>query len=316
MKKRIIITGSTGYIGQSLIRRLLQENSFAIGVISRDKRAARELLGEESLTYYEQEDCLQGIVPLAQNDLLLHLGFARPHRGNLEIAKSLEFTGQLFSRAAKEHIPAIINLSSRSVYSLETPPPWTEHTRVAPSSVYGQAKYASELLLTMSQAIHPQTMISSIRLGTVSGGGGGLVDAFVLTKFVNQAIKGEPLRIIGGNQEIDVLDIRDTVEALVRMLKTPPQEWKPLYNLCSPVTYTIAQMAHLCVEIAARFNGGHRSEITIEKKEVHMRYGMDSKLFYQDMQWQPRWKLEDIIQSLIEYYLLRDGRPGNEDSPI
>lgn len=306
-KKSILITGSTGYCGQSLIQRLSEEALYHINIICRNKNNAQKLFGAKIANYYDQEELLQGSLPLRDVDVLLHFAFARPHYGNGEISKSLEFTSRLFSQAVKHQIQGIINVSSRSVYGIETPPPWKEGAFVAPVSVYGQAKFASELLLQTLLESHPQTMGTSIRLGAVSGGAGGLVDVFVLSKFVKQALSGDPIRIVGGSQEFDILDIRDTADAFSALLKAPPESWKAIYNLSSKSSYNIVSMAQMCVNIASRFNGGIKTPILIEEKVVNLKYGMDSSLFYQDMNWYPKRKLEDTIESLIRYYLSLNG---------
>lgn len=300
-KKRILITGSTGYIGQALVPKLAEE-WFDVRILSRSKETARELFDGAASGYYDMEDWSQGVVPMGEIDILLHMGFARPHHGSREIAKSLEFTSELFSRAVTHRVPAIINVSSRSVYGSETPHPWTEASPVAPVSIYGQAKYGAELLLQSLTESNPHTTATSIRLGTVSGGANGLVDVFVLSKFVKQAITGEPIRIVGGSQEFDILDIRDTADALIHLLKTPLKTWKPIYNLTSEGTYNILTLAQICVETASRVNGGIESEILIEDEPVNMIYGMDCHLFYNDMNWKPQVTIEDTIISLIQYY--------------
>lgn len=297
-KKRILITGSTGYIGQSLVPRLAEE-WFDVRILSRSKETARELFDGAASGYYDMDDWVHGVVPLGEIDILLHIGFARPHHGSHEIAKSLRFTSELFSQTVTHRVPAIINVSSRSVYGLETPHPWTEASPVAPTSIYGQAKYGSELLLQSLTDTNQHTTATSIRLGTVSGGASGLADVFVLSKFVKQAIAGEPIQIVCGSQEFDILDIRDTVDALVQLLKTPPKTWKPIYNLTSTGTYNILTLAHMCVETASRLNGGIKTEILIEDEPVNIRYGMDCELFYNDMNWKPQWTIEDTIISLL-----------------
>lgn len=309
-RRRIVVTGSTGYLGQSLVNRLSEEGLYEISVISGDKQSARKLFRDQVTRYYDQEDWFHNPPPTGREDILLHLGFARPHHGNSQIAKSLQFTSKVFLRAAKNGTRGIINVSSRSVYGLETPPPWTEETPVAPLSVYGQAKLGSELLLQSLLESHPKTVGTSIRLGTVSGGSNGLVDVFVLSKFARQALSGDPIRISGGSQEFDIIDIKDTVDAFAALLRTPPESWKPVYNLGSKSSYNIVFMAQLCVEVASRFNKGIKAPILLDEEEVHMRYGMDSSLFYRDMNWRPKRTLEDTIESLMSYYVFGAGGGG------
>ena len=130
-----------------------------------------------------------------------------------------------------------------------------------------------------------------------------MLEVCFLSKMAKQALKGEPITIIGGSQQMERLDIRDAADGLIAMLKTDPMNWKPVYNLGSGAVYNIVEIARKCVEIASRFNKGVKSEIILEDKPINMRFGMDSSLFYKDMNWGPRYMLEDTIESLIKYYM-------------
>lgn len=65
--------------------------------------------------------------------------------------------------------------------------PWTEQTPVTPESVYAQAKYSSDLLLDSLSKMHKLLRLSSLRLGTLSGGAPGLVEVDLLSKIVRKA---------------------------------------------------------------------------------------------------------------------------------
>jgi len=230
------------------------------------------------------------------------LGFTRPHGSNEQIAQSLKFTNELFTRAVINQIPAIINISSQSVYGLENTPPWNENTPVAPKMTYAQAKYATELLLESLSGFNNTLKYSSLRLGALAGGAPGLVEVDFLSKIVKQAFNKETIEIVGGMQEMERFDIRDAVDAIIAMLNIKPENWKPVYNLSSGEINTLKDITEKTVTVAANFNGGDKSKIHIEPTEIKMKFGMDSSLFYNDMNWSPKYKIEDTIESLIIHF--------------
>src|SRR5659263_193825 len=99
---------------------------------------------------------------------------------------------------------------------IRRPPRSTQSRSSAASDVYkrqAQAKYATELFLSSLKTINNQLHFSSLRLAALSGGANGLVaEADFLNKFVRNAIEGKRIKVIGGTQQIERLDIRDAVK--------------------------------------------------------------------------------------------------------
>lgn len=298
-QKTILVTGACGYLGRNLVQRIIDDEFFEIWAYGRDKERAKSLLNLSQGAVYDYADLQAGRVHLGNVDILLHLGFTRPHGTDAEIAESLKFTHELFTIAVAHHVPVIINISSQSIYGLSTPPPWTEQTPAAPQSVYAQAKYATELLLASLGETNRSLRHSSLRLGTLAGDVPGRIGIDFLTKIARKAIAGAPVTIIGGMQQMQRLDVRDAVDAIVTMLKSPTGKWKPVYNLGSGNLYRLLDLANQTVAIAAKYNGGNTSEITIEEKEVQMKYGMDSSLFHNEFSWSPRYTIDDSIDFII-----------------
>lgn len=56
------------------------------------------------------------------------------------------------------------------------------------------------------------------------------------------------------------------------------------------------------VKAASKVNGNKVSEIIVEDREIKMEFGINSELFYKDMHWKPRFKIDQTIESLAEYF--------------
>ncbi|KPP97291.1 MAG: carbamoyl-phosphate synthase large subunit [Bacteroidetes bacterium HLUCCA01] len=297
-EKKVLITGATGYLGQNLINKLSRIGGFEIWAYGRNKGKTKEALKEGVKFYYDKDDLEKGNIHFGNIDILLHMGFARPHKSNHEVAESLKFTNKLFTRAAMNHVPAVINVSTQSVYGLETEPLWSEEDLVYPSTPYAQAKYASELILESLKSMNNQFCFTSIRLGTLAGGAKGLVETDLLTKMTQQALKEKSLYVIGGQQQMERLDIRDAVDGITRLLDINPENYEPVYNFGSGET-------HLLIDIAnkiAEKTGKEKVSVNLEDSEdIQMKFGMDSSKFYETVNWKPQRKLDDTIESLIDY---------------
>lgn len=303
-RKIILITGACGYLGQNLINQLIDEDEYELWIFDLDKGRIKETFIGRMENIFDKSDLEYGRIQLGNIDLILHLGFARPHHSSEEIADSLKFTFELFTRAAAHHVPAIINISSQSVYSTKTKQLRTEKTMVAPSFPYAQAKYATELILSSLKALNNQLHYSSLRLAALSGGANGLVEEVdFLSMFVKNAIKGEPINVIGGNQQMERLDIRDAVNAIIKMIRSNSKDWLPEYNLGSGQVKSLIEIAQKVRQIASSYNGGKLVVIEMEDREINMNFGMNSFPFYIDMQWQPEYDLDKTIVSLSEYFM-------------
>lgn len=300
--KRVLITGATGYLGRNLIEKLNETGGFEIWAYGRNKNKTKNALQEEVKFYFDKDDLEKGNIHFGNIDVLLHLGFARPHKSKSLIAESLKFTNELFTRAAMNHVPAVINISSQSVYGLETEPLWREEDTVCPSSPYAQAKYASELFLDSLNSLNNQLFYTSIRLGTLAGGAKGLVKSDFLSKMTLQALGENGLKVVGGKQQMERLNIWDAVEGITRLLEVNPEKYKPIYNFSSGETHLLIDIANKIAELTAKNTGMEKVSVVLDTSEdIQMKFGMDSSKFYELVNWKPQRTLDDTIESLIEY---------------
>jgi len=298
----ILITGASGYLGQNLINKLSKDNNFKIWAFGSNKKQLKTIFGNKVAKYYDYNDYNDDRFSLGQIDLLLHLGFARPYRHNQAIADSLEFTFDLFTRSAMHQVPRIINISSQSVYGLETEPPWTEATRPSPSSSYAQAKYSTELFLRSLSKVNNQLKHTSIRLASLAGGSPGLTETDFMSKISRDAYDGKDIVIIDGNQQMERLDIRDATDALIKLIHTDSFKWKPIYNLGPNKVLSLLNITKKIIKIAPSYNQGIEPKIIIDPTKTKMKFGMDSSLFYKDIAWKPKYSIDSTIRSLFQYF--------------
>jgi len=302
-RKTVLITGACGYLGQNIIKQLISEDDFKLWIFDLDKAQLKDTFFGKEENIFDKNDLKYGRIQLGNVDILLHLGFARSHCSDEQIADSLKFTSELFTRAASHHVPAIINISSQSVYPTISKQLRTENDPVSPSNSYAQAKYATELFLNSLKTLNNQLHYSSIRLAALAGGASGLVEIDFLSKFVRTALNGDAIRVVCGTQQMERLDIRDAVNAIIVMLKSNSADWKPVYNLGSGRVITLMEMAQKVRQIAFRYNGGENIKIELDKREIVLNFGMNSSLYCKDMKWYPEYTLEQTIVSLAENIL-------------
>ncbi|OOV29279.1 hypothetical protein BXU11_05000 [Flavobacterium sp. LM5] len=301
VKTTLLLTGATGYLGRNLIDSLLEDKApFVIFALVRDKKKAVALL-PEAVTCFDWEDLENGVLSLGSVDVLLHAGFARPHRSQEELADSLAFTSELFRRATSHQVAHIVNISSQSVYGQADLPPWSETATIAPNTPYGMAKYASELLLESNVGRHQHIQYTSIRLGGLVGGAKGLVEVDVVARLVSKALRSEGIEVKGGMQIVERLDIRDAVTAISALLNKQNVRWEPVYNLGSSAPIRLLDLVEQIVDTVSHEAKVPRSIIAVKDEAVSMFYGMDCASFYRDFEWRPKYSMVDCIKSMIAF---------------
>jgi nucleoside-diphosphate-sugar epimerase len=299
----LLLTGSTGFLGRSLVPTLDLER-YRIWVLSSDPARARQLFDERVERCFAAGDFSGAGIPWGSVDLLLHAGFARPYRPQREIAGSLAYTQKLFGLASRLEIPGVIYISSQSVYGQAADPPWQESAPLAPESPYAAAKYAGELMLERIRGEKPHLRTAAVRLAGLTGGQPGLVGVDLVSRFVKQALEGVPLEI-QGEHVFERLDVRDAVNGLRALLRVPRADWQAVYNLGSGSSFSIRELARTVVEQVSRFTGEPPVEVELDLRDRPLKFEMDSSRFFRQTGWKPEYTLSDTIQSLIRYHLER-----------
>lgn len=165
MKKRILVTGGTGFIGSHLIKELLKKENFIIRIFIREESNLTRL---ENLIekieifkgdFYNINDLKKS---LENVDILIHLaailgrGFDEEYKKfNVEVSKNL------FNFALKQNVKKIIFLSSLSVMGGSKKPfIYTEEIKPNPISSYAKSKLEVEnYLLKISKKFKNNSFI-------------------------------------------------------------------------------------------------------------------------------------------------------------
>jgi nucleoside-diphosphate-sugar epimerase len=169
-----------------------------------------------------------------------------------------------------------------------------------PETAYATAKYATELMLNSACFVNKQTYGTSLRLSTLSGGQNGLINVDILSKFVHKALLGELIEIVGGNQRMERLDVRDAAEAIISLLSTDYRKWEKVYNVGTGRSFTILEMAQKVKSIGeSKIN--KIVDIQLINSDVKLELGMDVSRFCNFSNWTAKHSIDDLIESLFDY---------------
>lgn len=240
---RAFVTGTAGFIGFHLAQRLLADGHTVVGYDGvtdyydpRLKERRLELLRRhagftEVRGMLEDRDLLVGSVLRADPEVIVHLAAQAGVRYSLEnpasyVGANLEGTFNLLEAARMARPGHLMIASTSSVYGGNMRVPYRE-TDIAdwPLSTYAATKKAGEAMSHAYAHLH-DLPTTCFRFFTVYGPWGR--PDMALFRFVAAIEKGEPIEIYGdGSMKRDFTYVGDIVEAIVRLVDTPPVADKP-----------------------------------------------------------------------------------------
>ncbi|MGV1789566.1 NAD-dependent epimerase [Rhizobium sp. A37_96] len=237
---RYLITGTAGFIGFHLARRLLDEGHFVVGfdgmtpyydVRLKEKRTAilARSNGFKAVTgMLEDKAALDHAAELAEPDVIVHLAAQAGVRYSLENPRSYvdsNVTGSfnVLELARNLQPKHLLLASTSSVYGANEKIPFAESDKADEQmTIYAATKKSMELMAhSYAHLFHVPT--TAFRFFTVYGPWGR--PDMALFKFVDAIRNDRPIEIYGeGKMSRDFTYIDDLVEGIVRLIGVVPSE--------------------------------------------------------------------------------------------
>ena len=248
---RILVTGGTGFLGSHLCEALLARGDEVVAMdnfATSSRHALERMAGHRQFSFIEADVCA---APPVRTDLdaIAHLACpASPDeylRLPLETLAAGSHGSEFVLNLARANDCRVLLASTSEVYGdpLERPQReeyWGNVNPVGPRSVYDESKrYAEAMFMAHRRARGVDTGI--VRIFNTYGPGLRPHDGRVVSNFVAQALRREPLTIYGdGCQTRSFCYVTDLIDGLVRMLASG--EPGPV-NLGNPDEITILSLA-------------------------------------------------------------------------
>jgi UDP-glucuronate decarboxylase len=124
-------------------------------------------------------------------------------------------------------------------------------------------------------------------------------DGRVVSNFIVQALKGDPITIYGdGSQTRSFCYVDDLIEGMIRLMETGPDVTGPI-NIGNPNEFTIRELATKVIEMTGA--GSKLVEQPLPADDPKQRQP-DISLAKRVLGWEPTIPLEEGLERTVEYF--------------
>ena len=305
MSHRVLVTGGAGFIGSHLCERLLAQgdevvclDNFFTG--SRDN--IKHLLGSPNFELI-RHDIVEPI--LVEVDRIYNLACpASPVHYQRNPVKTIKTNvmGALHVLGIAKRVGArVLQASTSEVYGDPSVHPqpegyWGNVNCFGQRSCYDEGKRVAESLF---YAYHIQNGVD-VRIARIFNTYGprmAVSDGRVVSNFIVQALRGEPITIYGeGTQTRSFCYVDDLVDGLMRLMEcdvTGP------VNLGNPGEFTIEQLASQVLELIGR--PANLTRLPLPADDPRQRRP-DISLAKAKLGWEPKVALREGLSRTVEYF--------------
>jgi UDP-glucuronate decarboxylase len=305
--KKILVTGGAGFLGSHLCDRLIDAGNDVLCVdnfYTGSKENVQNLLGHKRFELMRHDVTFPLYVEVGQIYNLacpaspVHYQFDPVQTTKTSVHGAINMLG-----LAKRVRARILQASTSEVYGDPEVHPQTEDYwgRVNPigiRSCYDEGKRCAETLFFDYWRQH-QLQIKVMRIFNTYGPRMHPKDGRVVSNFIVQAIKGEPITIYGdGSQTRSFCYVDDLVEGMIKLMESPADFTGPV-NIGNPGEFTMLELAELVMRLV-----GSSSTIVFAPlpQDDPKQRQPDISLAKAKLAWQPAVMLEDGLKETIAYF--------------
>jgi UDP-glucuronate decarboxylase len=305
--KRVLVTGGAGFLGSHLCDRLVAMGHDVVCVdnfFTGSKSNVAHLMGKTNFELMRHDVTfplyieVDQIYNLACPASPIHYQHDPVQTTKTSVHGAINMLG-----LAKRLRATIFQASTSEVYGdpqvhPQTEDYWGHVNPIGPRSCYDEGKRCAETLFFDYYRQH-KLNIKVARIFNTYGPRMHPNDGRVVSTFIVQALRGEPITVNGdGSQTRSFCYVSDLIEAFVRYMELPDEFPGPI-NLGNPVEFTIRQLAEEVIRIT-----GSRSkliETPIPTDDPKQRQP-DITLAKARLGWQPSVPLAEGLVKTIEYF--------------
>ncbi|MGM5025791.1 UDP-glucuronic acid decarboxylase family protein [Tardiphaga sp. 862_B3_N4_1] len=305
--RRILVTGGAGFLGSHLCERLLEEGAEVLCVdnyFTGRRNNIAHLLGNPLFEAMRHDVTfplfveVDGIFNFACPASPVHYQSDPVATTKVSVHGAINMLG-----LAKRLKCPILQASTSEVYGDPTMHPQPEHywghvNPIGPRACYDEGKRCAETLFFDYYRQH-DLAIKVMRIFNTYGPRMHPNDGRVVSNFIVQALKNEPITIYGdGEQSRSFCYVDDLIEGALRLMASSAEVTGPI-NIGNPNEFTIKQLAEAVIRLV-----GSKSELIrmpLPQDDPKQRRP-DITQARQVLKWEPTIQLDEGLLKTIKYF--------------
>ena len=313
LDKKILVTGGAGFIGSHLCARLIESGADVLCVdnfFTGSKRNLLPLMGEPGFELMRHDVTFPLYVEVDQiYNLACPASPVHYQHDPVQTTKTSVHGAINMLGLAKRVGATILQASTSEVYGDPAIHPqvesyWGNVNPIGIRSCYDEGKRCAETLFFDYHRQH-KTKIKVARIFNTYGPNMHPADGRVVSNFIVQALRGEPITIYGdGQQTRSFCYVDDLVDGLIGLMNSPAEVTGPI-NLGNPGEFTMLELAQTVIErTCARSSRAFQPLPSDDPRQRRP----DNSLAKATLDWAPKVELREGLGRTIAYFdaLLRE----------
>jgi len=304
--QKVLVTGGAGFIGANLVRRLLADGC-EVTVLDNFYSGRRCNLENLNGNWHLLEADVADFQTNQRFDAIYHLACpASPpfyqKKPLFTTRTCVEGTWRMLELATESRCPLLIS-STSEVYGDPLVHPQNEEYRgnvncTGIRSCYDEGKRCAESI-AFDFVRTWNTQVKVVRIFNTYGPYMRADDGRVISNFINQALRNEPISVYGdGTQTRSICFVEDLLNGFLKMMASPKEFHGPI-NLGTPCEETVKDLALRIIRLT-----GSKSELVFRPLPVDdpKRRRPDITLAGKILSWKPEIPLDEGLKHTIDYY--------------
>jgi UDP-glucose 4-epimerase len=305
-RKRVLITGGSGFIGSHLVHQLLERGAEVAVIVRYGNVMKNERLRDcwDDVRIIEADlrnrGALAGLREFAP-EVVFHLA-AYNHVGQsfgqVEECFDVNAKGTANLLDICDGVEKFVYMSTSEVYGQQTQVPFVETMTPEPISPYAITKYAGELYCRMKQRIEGETSVVIVRPFNVYGPYQST--KAIIPELIIDCLQGRTIRTTRGEQTREFNYVNDTVAGLIKAAEHNGRI-DGVINIASGKEVAIRDLVRKIAELTGTRSALEIGVLPNRPTEIWRMYA-DNTRAREILDWRPSINLEQGLKRTIEWF--------------